>query len=185
MTELTGPIYAPKDYAGFIRRTIAMAIDLLMLRGLWFAAGVAILAAAPDEWLNEEGYLNGAIEVTYAFSFWPFAALYMLGLRMTKGGTLGYRIVGIRYAYAFEGPPPSYLIIYRAFIAVFLLWFFFLDHIWIAFDERKQAWHDKVSGFYVVKRRAQPIGTARVSRRYIQFMMMTFPIWEPQPTSKC
>jgi hypothetical protein len=75
--------------------------------------------------------------------------------------------------------PTVLTIFYRAAIAVFLLWFFCLDHIWIAFDERKQAWHDKVSGFYIVKRNARPVGWARINRRVIQFMMLTFPVWEP------
>ena len=180
MSTPIGPVYAAQDYAGFIRRTIAMAIDLLILYGLWYAAGEIICYIAPDGWFDEDGCMSDAAELNYYFSLWPLAAIYMLGLRMTRGGTIGYRIVGIRYAYALGDRPPFYLIIYRAFIAVFLLWFFFLDHIWIAFDERKQAWHDKVSGFYVVKRRAQPIGTARMNRRYIQFMMMTFAVWEPE-----
>ena len=47
------------------------------------------------------------------------------------------------------------------------------------FDERKQAWHDKVSGFYVVKRNARPIGTRRVVQRLIHFMMLTFVVFEP------
>ena len=100
-------------------------------------------------------------------------------LAVTAGGTLGYRIVGIRYAYALGGRPPWYLTMYRSAIAVFLLWTFSLDHLWIAFDKNKQAWHDKLSGFYVVKRRAQPCGTRRIVRRIINFMMMSFVVWEP------
>ncbi|HVP12667.1 MAG TPA: RDD family protein [Phycisphaerae bacterium] len=180
MKELIGPIYARKDYAGFIRRTIALAIDFLILYGLWHAAGEILLRFAPERWFTEDGYLNDEATALYYFWPWPAAILYMLAFRLTAGGTIGYRIVGIRYAYALGGRPPFYLILYRALVAVFLLLFFALDHIWIAFDERKQAWHDKASGFYVVKRRAQPIGTARVKRRYIQFMMLTFPVWEPE-----
>jgi uncharacterized RDD family membrane protein YckC len=183
MSELIGPIYSRQDYAGFIRRTIALAIDLLILYGLWYAAGEILVLLAPDDWFTDEGYLIDEAMAAYYFWFWPPAMLYMLGFRMTTGGTIGYRIVGIRYAYALGGKPPFYLILYRALIAVFLLWFFALDHIWIAFDEHRQAWHDKVSGFYVVKRRAQPIGTARVNRRYIQFMMLTFPVWEPEDSA--
>jgi uncharacterized RDD family membrane protein YckC len=185
MSELIGPIFARQDYAGFIRRTLALAIDLLILYGLWSLAGKILVRLAPEHWFTDDGYLNDEAAASYYSAFWPCAILYMLGFRLTGGGTIGYRIVGIRYACALGGKPPFYLILYRALIAVFLLLFFALDHVWIAFDERKQAWHDKVSGFYVVRRRAQPIGTARVKRRYIQFMMLTFPVWEPERDGVC
>ncbi len=94
-------------------------------------------------------------------------------------GTPGYRIMRIRYAYAFDRRPSFLAILYRAGMAVFLMLFFLLDHIWILFDPHKQAWHDKVSGFYVVKCDAKPTGTRPVRRRYINFMMLTFPVWEP------
>jgi hypothetical protein len=42
-----------------------------------------------------------------------------------------------------------------------------------------QTMRGKLSGFYVVKRRAEPIGTQRVVRRVIHFMTLTFEVWEP------
>ena len=89
----------------------------------------------------------------------------------------------IRYAYMLSGRPSVTMLLYRSMMALFLLWFFALDHFWILFDERKQAWHDKVSGFYVVKCRAEPVGTVRVVRRVINFMMLTFVVWEPRESS--
>lgn len=180
MSPFTGPVYAPEDYAGFIRRTAALVIDILIVFAVWFAAGEILPSAALSNWFTEDGYFIPSIEAGYHLSLWVLAVLYMLGLRLTSGGTIGYRIARIRYAYALGDKPPVFMILYRAFIAVFLLWFFALDHIWIAFDERKQAWHDKVSGFYVIKCGARPIATRPVVRRYIQFMLLTFPVWEPE-----
>ena len=66
-------------------------------------------------------------------------------------------------------------------IVVPVMLFFAFDHIWILFDEHKQAWHDKLAGFYVVKRKARPCGTQRVTQRIINFMMLTFVVWEGAP----
>ena len=67
----------------------------------------------------------------------------------------------------------------RSLSAVFLMWFFALDHFWILFDERKQAWHDKVSSFYVIKRYAQPIGTRRIVQGITNIFGLTFICMEP------
>jgi uncharacterized RDD family membrane protein YckC len=58
----------------------------------------------------------------------------------------------------------------RALWGVCLLLGFALDHIWILFDEHKQAWHDKIAGFYVVRGDAQPIAMVPMKRRLIGFM---------------
>ncbi len=174
MSERLGPIYSRDAYAGFLRRTAALVIDGIILLGFWAAAPELWYAAAPAEWVTEASY-------AWLHYFLLIADLaYLLGMRLTEKGTVGYRIVGIRYAYVFSGKPILTMLAYRAVLALFLTWFFALNHIWILFDERKQAWHDKVSGFYVVKRNAKPIGTGQVVRRVIEFMMLTFEVWEPK-----
>jgi len=162
-----------------MRRTVAVCIDALILLAIDYALGEALLNFAPDSWFTEDGYLSSQVAIVYHFSFWPMSILYLFGFRLSINGTPGYRIIRIRYAYALGEKPPLLSIAYRAAVAVFLLWFFALDHIWILFDPHKQAWHDKVSGFYVVKRRAKPHGTQLMNRRLINFMMLTFPVWEP------
>lgn len=173
MSEKMGPIYDPRDYAGFLRRSAALVIDLVILGLAGFVTPWLWYFWAPDAWVTEEAY-------AWIWIVWLLASLaYLVGFRLTARGTPGYRIVGIRYAYMLAGEPSWTNLAFRAVMAVFLLWFFLLDHFWILVDERKQAWHDKVSGFYVVKRGAAPIGTQRIVRRVIQFMMLTFEVWEP------
>jgi len=173
MSIQMGPIYDARDYAGFWRRTLAMAIDGIILFSGFLGTVLAWTIVAPDAWVTEQAY--GRIFM----SFFILGLLYSLGLRFTPEGTLGYRLVGIRYASMVDGKPPVWRILFRSVAAVALLTTFALDHIWILFDERKQAWHDKMSGFYVVKRRAQPLGTQQVVQRVINFMGVTFIVWEP------
>lgn len=179
MPEMIGPVFAREDHAGFVRRTAALALDLVVLCVAHWLMGEALVYFAPDAWYDREGWLLAEVEVTYTFSFSVLAILYMLGFRLSVHGTPGYRIMRIRYAYALGGRPSILAILYRAGMAVFLMLFFCLDHIWILFDPHKQAWHDKVSGFYVVKCGAEPIDARPVRRRFINFMMLTFPVWEP------
>ncbi len=105
--------------------------------------------------------------------------VYLIGFRLTTGGTPGYRIIGIRYAYMLSGKADWTALAFRALAAVALTMFFSLNHIWILFDPHRQAWHDKITGFYVVKKSAKPSGTVQVVQRLVNFMMLTFVVWEP------
>ena len=173
MSEKIGPVYAPNDYAGFFRRSAALVIDALILGVAGTAAPWIWYLAAPRIWVTREAYY-------WIWIAWLIGSFeYLLGFRMTEGGTPGYRLVGIRYASVVSERPTRLALVYRALVAIFLLWGFIFDHFWILVDERKQAWHDKLSGFYVVKRKAEPIGTQRVVRRVINFMTLTFEVWEP------
>jgi len=180
MPEMIGPVFARRDHAGFIRRTAALALDFVLLCGAYGLMVAALEYCSPDAWHDDEGWLLDEVVVVYSFSFCVLAVIYTLGFRLSTYGTPGYRIMRIRYAYALGGRPSLLAILYRAGMAVFLMLFFCLDHIWILFDPRKQAWHDKVSGFYVVKCSAEPIATRPVRREFINFMMLTFPVWEPE-----
>lgn len=173
MSPMVGPVYERSDYAGFIRRSVALVVDFVFLYGLYVAAPECWYGFAPVEWVTVASY------VWIYYGLFLFAVAYCLGLRMTTGGTLGYRLMGIQYASMFNEKVTWMSVSYRALITVFLLWTFAFDHLWILFDKHKQAWHDKVSGFYVIKCKARPKGTQQVERRLINFMMMTFPVWEP------
>jgi len=37
-----------------------------------------------------------------------------------------------------------------------------LGFIWIAFDKRRQAWHDKIAGTYVIRADVEPVGTEEI-----------------------
>ena len=173
MSERSGPVYADRDYAGFVRRTVALVLDAVILLGFWFVMAFASILVAPATMEPDDAW-----DRLYMV-WWLLALLYLLVFRMTLRGTLGYRLVGIRYAHMLSDRPAWSALAYRAAIAMFLLWIFALDHLWILFNRHKQAWHDKVAGFYVVRSSAQPIGTRRVVRRVINFMMLTFVVWEP------
>ncbi|UCD28674.1 MAG: RDD family protein [Planctomycetota bacterium] len=173
MSVKVGPVYETKDYAGFFRRSSAIVIDLFFLLVLYDVVVWGWYYFAPTVLVTQKSYIW--IDIGWII----ISFIYLIGLRFSVKGTLGYRIMRIRYAYILWEQPTLLTIAFRSLAAVVLLLFFALDHIWILFDKRKQAWHDKLSGFYVVKRKAQPIGEQEVVQRVINFMMLSFVVWEP------
>lgn len=173
MSQEFGPIYDRRDYAGFIRRTTALVIDTAILVAIYEATVWGWYGVAPAEWVTEAAYFRIAVG-SCVLSFG-----YMFGFRFLERGTPGYRILRIRYAYMFSRKPTKAAIMLRSLSAVFLMWFFALDHFWILFDERKQSWHDKVSSFYVIKRSAQPVGTRRIVQSVTNIFGLTFICMEP------
>ena len=173
MSQEFGPNYDRRDYAGFVRPTAALVIDTVTLIAFYAAVMMGWDSLAPVGWMSEAAY--GWITAGwYLFSFG-----YMFGFRFLERGTPGYRIMRIRYAYMFSRKPTMAPIMLRSLSAVFLMWFFALDHLWILCDERKQTWHDKVSSFYVIKRSAQPIGTRRIVQGVTNILGLTFICNEP------
>jgi uncharacterized RDD family membrane protein YckC len=71
---------------------------------------------------------------------------------LSRGATLGRRLVGIRVVDADTGEPlkpGQALIRYVGYIISGLP--IFIGFIWAAFDSRKQGWMDKLAGTQVVK----------------------------------
>ena len=61
-----------------------------------------------------------------------------------------------------EGAPISFGIAFLRAVGYFVSGIFYLGFIWIAFDKRKQGWHDKIAGTVVIIREPQN-GTAGIS----------------------
>ena len=81
------------------------------------------------------------------------SAVYFVGFWAWRAQTPGMMLLGLRIARATDGTPPglgrSILRYIGFFISAIVL---FIGFIWIAFDSRKQGWHDKIAGTVVVRR---------------------------------
>jgi uncharacterized RDD family membrane protein YckC len=176
MAELRGPIYDKSSFAGAIRRTFALLIDAVILVTTLFSAH-ELLWRFSDHLTDHEYYQRADAIWTL---WWIGCVAYAIGLRLSTRGTLGYRVMRIEFVYML-GEKPSLLVrLHRAIVGVALISICRWDHVWILFDERRQAWHDKITGFYVVKRGARPIGERQMVRRVIHFMALSFIVWEPR-----
>jgi uncharacterized RDD family membrane protein YckC len=176
VSQQVGPIFARQDYAGFIRRSLALFLDFVLYILTLIIVVIGWQYLAPPDWQTQAAQ-NWIVAIIFV-AWW----LYMMGMRLSMNGTLGYRFMRIRYAYILDEKPTLLAIAFRSVVAVGLMPIFifvFVDHLWILCDKRKQAWHDKLSGFYVIKTRACPLGKTPVVRRVANVMGMSFVFWEP------
>jgi uncharacterized RDD family membrane protein YckC len=158
------PVYAPTSgtYAGFWIRLVARIVDGIILSVpvaiLFFifiaiAGGIASTTNSTDQnaqaavgiglvgaWLLV-GLLSLVGTVVYYVYFWGTSGT-TLGMRLFKlrivdantGGSIGIPRAIVRYLMAIVNT-----------IACYIGW------IWVAFDPRKQGWHDKVANSVVIQ----------------------------------
>ncbi|HEX7612179.1 MAG TPA: RDD family protein [Candidatus Limnocylindrales bacterium] len=126
----------PPRYAGFWIRFVAAFIDGLILVALIFVCAITVV-----------GIL--AIPFVY-FGYRPY-------LWWKRGATFGQSAVAVSVVRAIDGGPIDggmatvrALIYYLETFGVYLLFVGLLGFIWAAFDDRKQAWHDKAAGTVVI-----------------------------------
>jgi len=121
------------DYAGFWLRLVALLIDWLIV--LVVSAPLAVLLFT-SSW----DLLATLVVPVAVLLFWRF-----------YGATPGKIAVAVKIVDAETGAPAT---IGR--LAVRLIGYlvsalpFYLGFVWIAFDRRKQGWHDKIAGTVVI-----------------------------------
>jgi len=146
------------DYAGFWIRLAAMLVDGLILgvvvwvfNGLWpMAFGL--------------GWMGGTAGATISYGevggvFWVLAVLvpflivvaYFIGLWGWRGQTVGMMALRIRIA-RFTGEAITWVDAVMRFLGFIIsVLFVFIGHFWIAFDSRRQGWHDKIAETFVIR----------------------------------
>jgi len=132
-------------YVGFWKRVLAFLIDTLILV---VVIAVFVLAIYGPEYVHlaNQGrtlvfdvLVQGVLPAVAAILFWRF-----------RGATPGKMLLSAKIVDAETlGPPTTGQLIGRYF-AYILSSVFMLGFIWIAFDKRKQGWHDKLAGTVVI-----------------------------------
>lgn len=113
------------EYAGFWIRLVAAIID------------GAILAVATF-------FTRGFGTILVWLYFWLFTGL--------TGQTLGKMVVGVKVVDAKGDRPTIGIAALREILGKTLsVIALFIGLLWIAWDDKKQGWHDKIAGTYVVK----------------------------------
>ncbi len=133
-------------YAGFWVRTWATLIDSILI--LLITYPILISVYGIEYFLSQE-LVKGPIDL---LTSWVLPAIAVIVFWMYKSATPGKMIFSARIVDAKTGGKPSTtqcVIRYFAYIVSILP--LLLGFIWIAFDKRKQAWHDKLAGTVVVR----------------------------------
>lgn len=151
----------PVRVAGFWRRLAAALVDatLLLLTALPLHLGLQRLmgnASPLQGGVNLEGALQLlALDpldlVLWLSPFLGMAGLYFILFIALSGRTPGQKLVGIRVINRAGGPPGPWRAIVRLAGTALGLVPGGLGSLWMAFDREKRAFHDYLTGTYVVR----------------------------------
>jgi len=146
---------AQVEYAGFWIRVGATLIDMLLI------AVVSLLAAMPVLFfINNFTYLE-AEESARRLSIlldWALPAVLIILFWIYRQATPGKMAVRVKIVDARSGGKPSVGQCIGRYFAYFPSFMFFgIGILWVAFDERKQGWHDKLAGTLVIKEAKKPM----------------------------
>lgn len=138
------------EYAGFWARAGASLIDTILIVALTFPLLITIYGW--DYFDSEKtGFIAGGADFLLN---WVAPAIAVVLFWIYRQATPGKMALSMRVVDAATGNPPStgqcvgrYLAYYVSMIPLFA------GIVWVAFDKRKQGWHDKLAGTVVVRSR--------------------------------
>ena len=155
-------------YAGFWIRLVARLIDGLIL-GVPFGILFAVFLVVGGVFAGNTGNTDttsqsaqAANAASAAVFGGGFLLLYVIALVVqvgywiyfwgTSGATLGMRALHLRVVDADTGAPIGYArATVRFLMSIVNSWACYIGWIWVAFDPRKQGWHDKVANSVVLQ----------------------------------
>ncbi len=164
------------EYAGFWIRTAAYLLDTIPFFVLGLVVVIPMMAAGfdvlrdvplppPGTLINSPEYQAYQTRLAQAMTeamggFYPIFGLfqllsiaYFVGMWTWRQQTLGMMALGLRVARDADGQPPGFARSLLRYVGYWLSWIaLFIGFIWVAFDSRKQGWHDKIAGTVVVRR---------------------------------
>lgn len=162
------PIY---KFAGFWRRLVAYLIDSTIITIIFFILFVIAMMAFLFGSMsgNSSEWLADLMDPTRASSIliftWIFYAAmtiaYFTYFHGATGRTPGKMLIGLQVLCA-DGTSLSFGIAFLRAVGYFVSSIFYLGFIWVAFDKKKQGWHDKIADTVVIIRE-QESTTAGIS----------------------
>ena len=141
------------EYAGFWIRFASYLIDVIPI---WIVVGIVDASAGVGTTCSVNGngltVCTNGIVLVGSWVAWLVLGVYWVLTWTLLGASLGQRALGMRVVNAANGERIDIghaLLRYVGFVisAIPLL----LGLIWAGFDARKQGWHDKIAGTFVVR----------------------------------
>jgi uncharacterized RDD family membrane protein YckC len=162
--EPASPQYQGRQptYAGFWIRLVARLVDGLIL-GIPFGILFSVFAIAGGIFANNSSAGSQDTQNATAAAFGGvFILLYLIALVVqvgywiyfwgSSGATLGMRLLHLRVVDANTGATIGYArATVRFLMSIVNTWACYIGWIWVAFDQRKQGWHDKVANSVVLQ----------------------------------
>ena len=128
------------EYASRLHRFLAFLIDAVIIGVI-----IAVLGAVGAIDLGDPSTADQVLEAAITFGY------YVL-LTAAFGATLGKMALGMRVVEESGQKAGFFRVLIRETIGKFVSAFvLFVGFIWILFDDKRQGWHDKIGGTFVVK----------------------------------
>lgn len=135
-------------YAGFWVRVWASLIDTFLLLLITYPLLITFYGW---DYLNPEvaGFIAGPADFIIS---WVLPAVAIITFWVYRSATPGKMMINARIVDARTGENPSTAQLIGRYFAYYLsLIPLGLGFVWVAFDERKQGWHDKLAGTVVTR----------------------------------
>lgn len=138
------------EYAGFWVRVGATLIDSILI--MLITLPILISIYGWDYLLMEEtGLIAGPADFLIT---WVLPAVAIIVFWITKQATPGKMAISAKMVDASSGMAPSTGQCIGRYLAYFISMFpLCLGILWVAFDRKKQGWHDKLAGTVVVRQK--------------------------------
>jgi uncharacterized RDD family membrane protein YckC len=133
------------QYVGFWMRVFATIIDTLILIAV---IGLIAVAVYGTQYLRL--YYDGKTALFDFLVQGVLPALAVIVFWRYRGATPGKMLISARIVDANTFGTPSTGKLVGRYFAYIVSCIFMLGFIWIAFDKRKQGWHDKLAGTVVI-----------------------------------
>ncbi len=167
MDATTAVYFRRQDYAGFWLRLLIDFVDSVVI-------GIACLMVMLALW----GVAGGrTILLTWA----AISFCYFVLLKRSKVGTAGYLVGGVKIVGPDGQRASSFSLTPRFTFMILGPLNSLLDLVWLSGDAHRQALRDKLAQTYVVRRKAEPVGTARLLPKHYEICGMNFLFREIEP----
>jgi uncharacterized RDD family membrane protein YckC len=143
----TGFAAAPEAMAPPVMLPPVISAATLQRVGFWHRLAASVIDGILIGMMC--GFLSNMWHGFEVFPFW--FALYCVVMWATKGTTIGGIICGLRLVRVDDRPIDWSVAIVRALGGFLSLFVAGLGFIWVAFDDEKQSWHDKIAGTTIVR----------------------------------
>ena len=136
------------EYAGFWMRVTAFFIDMILIAIVTWP-----ILAATYGWdyfnIDRDTTINGTVDF---FVSWILPSMVIIAFWFYKSATPGKIALSLKIidVHTLKRPTKGQFVI-RYFSSILSALPLGLGLIWVAFDDKKQAWHDKLAGTLVVR----------------------------------
>lgn len=154
----TPPAYQPGPapgirYSSRLGRLLAYFIDgfvIGILAGIPYFIGIMLVTLGAGS--DSGGGILALVGTVFLVIGFIIAVLYKPWMWSRDGQTVGYKVMRLRVVRASDGGPVSGGQAIGRLLGYIVSGFLFsLGFIWIAFDEKRQGWHDKLAGTVVIE----------------------------------